>query len=128
MKSFKLAALLTLACLLPLGCATGKDMSSEHFLPEWKNRLVYLPNPSESSGGYWARKAAHQIAKGIERTVFFPFAIAGNVAANAYFIPTWPFRYFIRGDKRLIVWYPMFHVGEDAPSEYFSQQWNQDLA
>ena len=114
--------------LLPiLGCSTSRDLTSSNYLPEWKNKLIYLPSPSDSSAGYWAKKSASAVEKGLERIILFPFALIGNVAVNAYFITTWPFRALFMGDKRLIVWYPLFHVGESVESSYFSEQWNQDL-
>ena len=123
MRKVQLIALFLLAA----GCATGRDMTSKNYLPEWENQLVYFPNPSETSGGQWAVKGGGMVAKGVEETIRLPLAVAGNVALNAYYIPTWPLRWTFRGDKRLIVWQPLFQVGESAGSHYFSQEWNQDL-
>lgn len=109
------------------GCATSRTLTSEHYLPEWENRLIYLPNPSESSGGQWAINGGKAVAAGVEQTVRVPLAIAGNAAINAYYIPTWPFRWAFRGDKRLIVWHPVFSVGQSVGSKHFSSEWNQDL-
>ena len=109
------------------GCSTGRDMTSEHYLPKWENRILNFPNPSGTSGGYWARKTADKISDATARIVLFPFAVLGNVVYNAYLIPTWPFRWALRGDKRLMVWNPLFHVGEDVGSDNFSKQWNEDL-
>lgn len=110
------------------GCATGRDMTSSNYLPKWENQIINLPDPSETSGGYWAAKTAQNVTKGVGKVILFPFAILGNVAVNAYLIPTWPLRWAIRGDKRLLVWYPIFHVGEETGSDYFSKEWNKDLA
>jgi hypothetical protein len=110
-----------------LGCATGRDITSKHYLPEWENKIVNLPNPSETTGGYWAMKTAQTVSKGTQKVVLFPFAIAGNAAVNAYYIPTWPLRWLARGDRRLIVWYPLFDVGQNTGSDFFTKQWNQDL-
>ena len=114
-------------CFILSACATGRDMTSRHYIPEWENRIINLPKPSETSGGYWASKTVKVTSKGIERLILFPFAVLGNIALNAYSIPTWPFRWIFRGDKRLIVWQPLFHVGEDVGSDSFSKQWNADL-
>ena len=119
--------LLIVPALLVLGCATNRTLTSKHYLPEWENQLIYLPNPSESSGGQWAIKGGQAIASGVEQTVRVPLAVAGNAAVNAYYVPTWPFRWAFRGDKRLIVWRPIFSVGESAGSKHFSSEWNQDL-
>lgn len=117
-----------LAILVFSGCATGRDMTSANYLPKWENKVINLPDPSETSGGYWAAKTAQTITKGVGKAVLFPFAVLGNILVNAYLIPTWPLRWAIRGDKRLIVWYPLFHVGEEVGSEPFSKEWNKDLA
>ena len=124
----RLAALSILLTMVLSGCATGRNMTSKRFLPEWENKILNFPNPKETSAGFWAAKTAQKISYGIGRTLLFPFAILGNVAVNAYLIPTWPFRWLFRGDKRLIVWVPMFHVGEEVDSDYFSKEWNQDLS
>ncbi len=109
------------------GCATNRTLTSKHYLPDWENRFIYLPNPSESSGGQWAVKGGKAVAAGVEQTVRVPLAIVGNVAINSYYVPTWPFRWAFRGDKRFIVWQPVFSVGESVGSSYFSSEWNQDL-
>lgn len=119
--------ILPLAILFLSGCATGRDMTSKHYLPEWENHILNFPNPSSTSAGYWAKSTAHQVSHRTEQVILFPFAVLGNIAVNAYMIPTWPFRWAIRGDKRLIVWYPLFHVGEEMGSPAFSKQWNDDL-
>ena len=116
-----------MTALLAAGCATGRDLTSKHYLPEWENRMINIPSPSETSGGYWAAKSAQKISHGIGRVLLIPFAVLGNVAVNAYFIPTWAIRWLIRGDKRLIVWYPLFDVGQDVGSDYYSKEWNRDL-
>lgn len=103
-------------------------MTSSHYLPEWENKVINLPSPSETSGGYWGAKTAQVAAKTIGRVILFPFAIAGNLIVNAYYITTWPLRWPLRGDKRLIVWYPLFDVGSEVGSDYFSKEWNRDLA
>ena len=103
-------------------------MSSPHYLPDWENKIINVPDPSETSGGYWAAKTAQKISSSIGKVILFPFAVLGNVVVNAYLIPTWPFRWLFRGDKRLIVWYPLFHVGEDVASDYYSKAWNKDLS
>ena len=121
----KIAQLLIVIMLA--GCATGRDMTSSHFIPQWENKIINLPTPSETTGGYWAIKAAKATGKVIERIIVFPFALVGNIAVNAYYIPTWPLRWMFRGDKRLIVWYPLFDVGEEVGSEYYSKEWNKDL-
>ena len=110
------------------GCATNRDLSSPHYLPDWENRLFTFPSPSETSGGYWAVKAARATGQGIGGLLLFPFALGGNLAINTYSIVTWPFRWTFTGDKRLIVWYPLFHSGEKAGSRYFSEEWNEDLS
>ena len=110
------------------GCATSRNLTSKHFLPKWENKIFNFPNPKDTSAGFWAAKTARKVSYGIGRTLLFPFAVLGNVAVNAYLIPTWPFRWLLRGDKRLIVWYPIFHVGEEVDSDTFSKEWNQDLS
>ena len=109
------------------GCATGRDLTSSHYLPAWENKLIQAPPPSETSAGHWAAHTAGKIGTGLKRTLLFPFAVVGNVALNAYTIPTWPIRYPLRGDKRLIVWHPLFHDGENTGWEYFSKEGNSDL-
>jgi len=109
------------------GCATGRNMTSPHYLADYENKIFNLPNPSETSGGYWAAKTARNTATVVGRTLLFPFAVLGNVAVNAYLIPTWPLRWLFRGDKRFIVWLPIFHFGEEVGSTYFSEEWNNDL-
>ncbi len=121
----KTLALLILAGLVCGGCANGRDLTSEHYLPEWENKLVTFPNPSETSGGQWAVRGTQAAAKGVENTIRVPLAIAGNAAIQAYYIPTWPLRAIVRGDKRLIVWHPLFKVGENAGSDFFSSEWNE---
>ena len=110
------------------GCSTSRDLSSSHYLPAWENRLFTFPSPSETTGGYWAAKAASATGKGIGHLLLFPFALAGNLVINAYYIVTWPIRYPLCGDKRLIVWYPLFSKGDQTGSRYFSKQWNEDLS
>ncbi len=109
------------------GCASGRDITSPAYLPEWENKVINIPNPSETSGGYWAAKTARGISQALGRAILFPFAVLGNIAVNAYLIPTWPIRWLMRGDKRLIVWYPLFKVGEEVESDYYSKEWNRDL-
>jgi hypothetical protein len=123
----KRAILIVPLLLMLAGCATNRSLTSKHYLPDWENQLIYLPNASESSGGQWAVKGGKAVASGVEHTVRVPLALAGNAAVNAYYIPTWPFRWAFRGDKRLIVWRPILSVGESAGSKYFSSEWNQDL-
>ena len=118
--------LLLISCLT--GCATSRDLSSTHYLPQWENRFFTVPSPSETSGGYWAAKTAGAIGNGLGHLLLFPFAIGANLAVNAYYIVTWPVRWPLFGDKRLIVWYPLFTHGEKAGSRYFSKQWNEDLS
>lgn len=117
----------SLVLLLIFGCATGRDITSKHYLPEWKNELINMPAPSETSGGYWTVKAAQKTGEVVGHTILVPFALAGNAAVNAYYIPTWPARWLFRGDKRLIVWHPIFNVGNRVGSRYFTEQWNEDL-
>lgn len=121
-------ALFLLVTLIFTSCATGRDLSSPHYLPKWKNNIFNFPSPSETSSGYWVTKTASSIGKGVGRILLFPFAILGNVAVNAYYVPTWPFRWAFRGDKRLLVWYPIFDVGKEVGSSYYSTEWNKDLA
>lgn len=116
--------LLLISCI---GCASGKDITSKHYLPEWQNHLFTFPAPSESSGGGWVVQSAKGVATGVKEVTRLPFSLAGNTALNAYYIPTWPFRWWIRGDKRLIVWYPLFETGQKTGSRYFTKEWNQDL-
>ena len=127
MQSKNLTALIIFSVIVLNGCATGRDMTSSHYLPEFENKFFNFPNPSETSGGYWAAKTTQKVAHGIGRTILFPFAILANVAVNAYLIPTWPVRWLFRGDKRLLVWYPLFGVGDDVGSSYYSKEWNRDL-
>ncbi len=110
------------------GCSTSRDLRSSHYLPDWENRLFTFPSPSETSGGYWAVKAARATGQGIGHLLLFPFALAANLALNAYYIITWPVRWPLRGDKRLIVWHPLFASGEKVGSRYFSKEWNEDLS
>ena len=116
---------LFLICLT--GCATGRDLTSSHYLPEWENHVFNFPAPSETSGGQWIARSTGKVAHGIGHILLFPFAIVGNVAVNAYYIPTWPVRGLVRGDKRLLVWHPVFGVGSTAGSDYFTKEWNNDL-
>ena len=127
MKRYSIFLPWTVILFILSGCATSRDMTSSHYLPEWENRIFNFPNPSETSGGYWAAKTAHKTGQAIGKAMLFPFAILGNVAYNAYLVPTWPFRWLLRGDKRLLVWIPIFHAGEETGSDYFSKQWNHDL-
>lgn len=115
------------AVLLLSGCATGRDLTSENYIPEWENKLFNFPAPSDTSGGRWAMEGARKVGTGIENTLMFPFAIAGNAAVNAYYIPTWPIRAIARGDKRLLVWHPIFGVGSTVGSDFYSKEWNRDL-
>ncbi len=119
--------LLYLTLFLLTGCATGRDLTSPHYLPEWENKYVNFPAPSETSAGRWALRSSKAAAHGIANTLLFPFAIIGNVATNAYYIPTWPVRRVFRGDKRFIVWNPLFGVGSTVGSDFYSKEWNQDL-
>ncbi len=116
---------LVFLALVLSGCATGRDLTSEHYLPEWENQLVTFPNPSESSGGQWAVRSSRAAAKGVETTVRVPLALAGNTALHAYYIPTWPLRALFKGDKRLIVWHPILKVGENPGSDFYSSEWNE---
>lgn len=109
------------------GCATGRDLTSPHYLPAWENKIIQIPAPSETSGGNWVIESSKKAGKGIEALVLTPFALAGNAALNAYYIPTWPVRAIARGDRRLIVWHPLFKVGAVAGSEFYSKEWNRDL-
>lgn len=127
MEFQKLTGTFLISVLLLAGCATGRDMTSKHYLPEWENKLVNAPNPTETSAGFWVVKATQKTAYFMGRTLLVPFALVGNVLVNAYLIPTWPVRRAFRGDKRLLVWYPIFHVGTDAGSSEFSKEWNRDL-
>ena len=117
-----------MALHLIAGCATARDMSSAHYLPAWENQFFTVPSPSETSGGYWTLKAASAAGKGVGRLLLFPFALAGNIVMNVYYIVTWPVRWPLRGDKRFLVWYPLFSHGELVGSHYFSKQWNEDLS
>lgn len=126
MNRFLLAIILAFVFLVS-GCATSRDVTSAHYLPEWENQIFNFPNPSETSGGMWVSKTVSQTAHFIGKTLLFPFAILGNIAINAYYIPTWPFRWLLRGDKRLIVWQPIFKVGDDVGSDFYSKSWNQDI-
>ena len=119
--------LILLLAVLLTGCATGRDLTSPHYLPEWENKVFNFPAPSETSGGRWVTQSSQKVARGVGNALLFPFAIVGNVAVNSYYVPTWPFRSLIRGDKRLIVWYPLFGVGSTAGSDYFTKEWNYDL-
>lgn len=103
-------------------------MTSDHYLPDFENRIFNFPSPSETSGGMWAAKSVNKTTEMIGKTLAVPFAILGNVLINAYYIPTWPLRWLIRGDKRLVVWHPIFHVGDEVGSDYFSSEWNKDIA
>ena len=126
--NFKSLTSIFLLCILIFGgCATSRNLTSKHYLPEWENKFFNFPNPSETSAGFWAAKTAQKISFGIGRTILFPFAILGNVVVNAYLISTWPLRWIFRGDKRLIVWYPLFGIGDDVGSSYYSKEWNRDL-
>ncbi len=102
-------------------------MTSSHYLPEWENQVFSFPNPTETSAGFWLVKATEKTAFAVGRGLLIPFALIGNLAVNAYLVPTWPFRWAFRGDKRLLVWYPLFHVGTDVGSPEFSKAWNRDL-
>ena len=109
------------------GCSTSRDLTSKHYIPEWKNEFINVPAPTETSGGYWTVKAAQTTGNAVGRTLLVPFAVAGNTAMNAYYVPTWPARWLFRGDKRLLVWYPIFKVGDRVGSSYFTEKWNEDL-
>jgi hypothetical protein len=115
------------ALLLFAGCATSRDLTSPHYLPEWENKVFNFPAPTETSGGRWITQGTQRVAHGVGNTLLVPFAVVGNVAANAYYIPTWPVRSLARGDKRLIVWHPLFGVGNRAGSDTFTKEWNHDL-
>lgn len=117
-----------LVVLIGAGCASPRDLSSPHYLPPWENRLFSVPSPSETSAGYWAVKAAHGTGKVLGHLLLFPIALGGNLLINAWFIVSWPVRWPLHGDKRLIVWYPLFSRGEKAGSRYFSKEWNEDLS
>lgn len=108
-------------------CATGRDLTSPHYLPEWENKVFNFPAPSETSGGRWIAQSSQKVAQGVGNAVLFPFAIVGNIAVNSYYIPTWPIRGLFRGDKRLIVWHPLFGVGNTAGSDFYTKEWNRDL-
>ena len=123
----KVSALILLISILVSGCATGRNMTSSNYIPEWENRIFNFKAASDTSGGRWAIKTAETTANGVGKLLLFPFALAGNVVVNAYYVVTWPFRWAIRGDKRLIVWHPLFGVGNDVASEYYSDAWNRDL-
>ena len=123
----KLAAGVLLFSQILTGCATGRDLTSKHFIPAWENKIVNLPNPTETSSGYWFVKSTQKAGYYLGRSLLIPFAIVGNVLVNTYYIVTWPIRWPLRGDKRLIVWYPIFHVGEEAGSDFYSKEWNKDL-
>jgi len=128
MKEVNVSRILAIILFLGMcGCATGRDLTSPNYIPEWENQIISLPDPSSTSSGYWAAKTVKAASKGVERIILFPFAILGNVAVNAYLIPTWPFRWLLRGDKRLFLWHPLFGVGEEVGSDYYSKEWNQDL-
>ncbi len=127
MKYAKITATFLISLLCLGGCATGRDMTSKYYLPEWENKLVNAPNPTETSAGFWVVKATEKTAYVTGRTLLVPFAVVGNVLVNAYLIPTWPIRWAFRGDKRLLVWYPIFHVGTEVGSSEFSKEWNRDL-
>jgi hypothetical protein len=118
---------LILSLFIASGCATGRDLTSPHYIPEFENKVFNFPAPSETSGGRWIARSTQKVAQGIGNAILFPFAIVGNVAVNAYYVPTWPVRGLFRGDKRLIVWHPVFGVGSTAGSDYYSKEWNYDL-
>ncbi len=118
---------IAISLLLLAGCSTGRDLTSPNYIPEWENKLVNFPAPSETSGGRWVLEGSQKVGTGIGNALLFPFAIAGNAAANAYYIPTWPLRAVGRGDKRLIVWHPLFGVGSTVGSDFYSKEWNRDL-
>lgn len=118
--------LLFLMCVT--GCATGRDLTSPHYIPEWENKVFNFPAPSETSGGQWVVESSAKAAHGIGRTLLIPFALVGNAAVNAYYIPTWPIRSLFRGDKRLLVWRPLWGVGSTVGSDYYSKEWNKDLS
>ena len=128
MNIMKKAIWLLIFLQLLSSCATARKMSSPHYLPEWQNRFFTFPNPSETTGGYWAVKAASATGKGIAHLLLFPLALAGNLVVNTYYIVTWPVRWPLRGDKRLLVWYPLFARGDKVGSRYFSREWNEDLS
>ncbi|MSR76865.1 MAG: hypothetical protein EXS63_01350 [Candidatus Omnitrophica bacterium] len=127
MKFKILSVILILSSLFLNGCATGRNLASSHYLSDEENKFFNFPNPSETSAGYWAVKAARKTAYAVGRTILFPFAILSNGVVNVYLISTWPFRWIFQGDKRLIVWYPLFGVGENVGSSYYSKEWNHDL-
>ena len=118
---------LLLGLTFSLGCATGRDLTSQHYIPEWENKMFNFPAPSETSAGRWVIQGTQKVGAGIENVLLFPFAVAGNVAVNSYYIPTWPLRLTFRGDKRLLVWSPLFGVGSTAGSDVYSKEWNNDL-
>ncbi len=109
-------------------CATSRDLSSSHYLPEWENRFFSVPAPGETTGGYWAVRSMHAAADGLGHLLLFPLAAIGNIVINLYYIVTWPIRWPLFGDKRLIVWYPLFAKGEKIGSRHFSKEWNEDLS
>lgn len=119
--------LLLISSLLLSSCATGRDLTSNHYIPEWENKIINLPNPSETSSGYWLVRGTQKAGYYLGRTLLIPFAVAGNMLVNAYYIATWPIRWPLRGDKRLIVWYPLFKVGDEVASDFYSKEWNRDL-
>lgn len=118
---------LLIGALLVSGCATGRDFTSERYLPEWENQVLSFPAPNETSAGYWAEKTVEGIGKTLARIVLTPPAILGNALINLYYIPTWPLRWLLRGDKRLIVWHDMFHNEYEIGSAEFAEVWTADL-
>lgn len=116
-----------LIILLFAGCATGRDITSPHYIPEWENQVFTFPAPNETSGGRWIARSSQKVAQGVGNIILFPFAIIGNIAVNSYYVPTWPVRSLFRGDKRLIVWHPLFGVGNTAGSDFYTKEWNRDL-
>jgi hypothetical protein len=124
MKKTMIAALIAF-CFA--GCATGRDLTSSHYIPGWENQVFTFPAPSETSGGHWVARSSEKVAEGVGNALLVPFAFIGNVAVNAYYVPTWPVRSLVRGDKRLIVWHPLFGVGSTAGSDFYSKEWNRDL-
>ena len=109
------------------GCGTGRDLASRHYIPEWDNRAFSIPAPSKTSAEYWVNQSVQKVGKGVGHVLLFPFALLGNILINAYYIPTWPVRRILRGDKRFIVWRPLFGYGEEVRSSYFSEMWNRGL-
>jgi len=116
-----------LCLILITGCATGRNLTSSHYIPEWENRLIKFKSASDTSGGYWAVKTAQMASKGIGKIFVFPFALVSNIVVNTYFVATWPLRRVFMGDKRLIIWYPLFGAGNTGGSAYYSNEWNRDL-